>query len=250
VVLTAGFAPYGDQPGGERMPPAEFVRELLCLHGERLVSERCRDPARFDVLSMDPYEVGPPTQHAFNRDDVSAPDLGKLTRILRTAVAHRLVRPARHKQVWVTEFSYDSNPPNPTAPSTATQARWLEQSFYEFWAQGASAVVWYLVRDQIGPFSTAYFSGVYFRDGRPKPSLEAYRFPFVVVPGKGGRETVWGISPRTGVVSVQLASGTSWRTLFHVRARAGSVFVKRIPASVVGDFRASVQSENSLVWSR
>jgi hypothetical protein len=250
VVVTAGFAPYGDQPGGPRMPPATFVRELTCLRGERLAKERCPNPARFDVLAMDPYEVGPPTQKAFNRDDVSAPDLGKLTRILRRAVQLRTVRPAVRKQLWVTEFSYDSNPPNPTAISTATQARWLEESFYEFWTEGASAVVWYLVRDQVGPFATAYFSGVYFRDGEPKPSFEAYRFPFVVMPGRGGRETVWGIAPRTGLLSVQLAHGHGWRTLFRVHARAGGVFVKHISGRVVGDFRASVAGETSLVWSR
>lgn len=250
VVLTAGFAPYGDQPGGQRMPPAQFVRELSCLHGERLARERCPNPAHFDVLAMDPYEVGPPTQHAFNRDDVSAPDLGKLTRILRRAQQLHLLRPGGRKRLWVTEFSYDSNPPNPTAVSTKTQARWLEESFYEFWSEGASAVIWYLVRDQTGPFATAYFSGVYFRNGRPKPSLEAYRFPFVVMPGAGGRETVWGIAPRTDVLAVQRAQGRSWRTLFRLRARAGGVFVKRISSNVTGDFRATVGGERSLVWSR
>src|SRR5258708_3190666 len=41
VVITAGTGPFGDPPGGERMPPAQFVRELLCLRGQSLRSEAC-----------------------------------------------------------------------------------------------------------------------------------------------------------------------------------------------------------------
>jgi hypothetical protein len=259
VVLTTGFGPYGDQAGscsndlygpGCRTPPAMFARELMCLQGQALKRESCPDPPHFDVLATDPYEVAGPTTHAVNADDVSAPDLGKLTRILNKATSTGLALPAGHKQLWVTEFGYDSNPPNPTAVSLATQARWLEQAFYVFWSEGVSTAVWYLVRDQAPTYhSQDYYSGVYYYDGTAKPSLEAFRFPFVVV-SAGRAAKAWGISPRAGTLAVEHQHGHSWKTLFKVRVSAAGTFVRNVSSRLRGNFRAVVGGESSLVWTR
>lgn len=262
VVITTGFGPYGDAaPGacangeegnGCRMHPAQFARELLCLHGSVLTVESCPNPAHFDVLAVDPYQVASPTTPAFNADDVSSPDIWKLTRILTKARRVRTALPRAGKPIWVTEFSYDSNPPNPGGVSLATQARWLEEVFYLFWKQGVSTVVWYLVRDQAPTYNQAtendYFSGLYYYNGGAKPALEAFRFPFIVWPN-GRSATVWGISPRTGSLSVQRQSGRSWKTLFRLNLSAGSVFVRSISNSLHGHFRAVVNGEKSLVWT-
>ena len=106
-------------------------------------------------MAMDPYEVGSPTTKAVNADDVSGPDLSKLTKPLNKAARVGRALPGGHKQLWVTEFSYDSNPPNPQGVPIQKQARWLEEC-YLFWKQGASAVFWYLVRDQ-GSTNYSYF---------------------------------------------------------------------------------------------
>ena len=263
VVITTGFGPYGDPPGavcgngnygnGCRMHPAAFARELLCLNGSALRRESCPNPAHFDAMAMDPYEVASPTTPALAADDVSAPDLGKLTRIMNKAVRAGTALPRAGKKLWVTEFSYDSSPPNPTGVSLATQARWLEEAFYLFWKQGVSTVVWYNVRDQAPVYDQAtqndYFSGVYYYNGGPKPSLEAFRFPFVVWPN-GRVATVWGLSPRAGSLSVQRQKGRSWKTLFRLHVSAGAVFVRSISPSLHGKFRAVVNGEKSLVWSR
>jgi len=199
---------------------------------------------------MDPYEFGSPTTHAYNVDDVTAPDLGKLTRIVNKAVRVGRALPRGHKKLWVTEFSYDSKPPNPTAVSIATQARWLEETFYVFWHQGVDTAFWYLVRDQGGTaYNTSYFSGVYFYSGQRKPAFEAYRFPLVVMPS-GRSAAVWGIAPQTGSVAVQRQQGRIWRVLFKVRASAGRVFTRNVSARLRGNFRAIVNGETSLVWHR
>jgi hypothetical protein len=248
VVVTAGTAPFGDSPGGKRMPPATFVRELLCLHGRRLRAARCPNPAHFDALAHHPYEVAAPTTKALSPDDVTAPDLGKLTRIVRVAVRRGRALPRARKRLWVTEFSYDSKPPNPQAVSQATQARWLEQSFYVFWRQGADAVVWYLIRDQapIPDYASAYESGVYLRDGRPKVSLRAFQFPFVVQP-RGNGLVAWGKSPVAGRLQVQRQQGSRWISIARVDVRKGGVFLRRI-ATRGGRYRAVVGSWTSLVW--
>jgi hypothetical protein len=262
VVITTGFGPYGDlQPGacsgpntatgnGCRMPPAMFARELLCLHGHALKPESCPDPAHFDALAMDPYEVSSPTTAAFNPDDVSAPDLWKLTRALKKAVRLHRALPRAHKQLWVTEFSYDSNPPNPGAVSLAKQARWLDEALFLFWKQGVSTAVWYLVRDQAPTFnSTDYYSGLYYFNGNAKPAAEAFRFPLVVWPN-GRHATVWGIAPQTGRLKVQRQRGRSWKTLLRMRVSTGRVFTRSISSRLRGHFRAVVNGEISPVWTR
>jgi hypothetical protein len=259
VVITEGSGPFGDSPGpcansnygnGCRMPPAEFARDLLCVQGRKLQPVACPDPAHFDVIAMDPYDVSSPSTHAFSADDISAPDLGKLTKIVTRAVQTGRALPRRHKPLWVTEFAYDSNPPNPGAISVATQARWMDEAFYLFWKQGASVAVWYLVRDQPGKhYSTSYYSGVYFNNGQPKPSLRAYQFPFVVWPSNG-QTTIWGISPKKGTVAVQQRHGHKWKTIMQIKVAAGAVFVRQAPAGLRGSFRAVVGGEASLVWKQ
>jgi hypothetical protein len=264
VVLTTGFGPYGDLfPGpcssplggtgnGCRMHPVTFARGLLCLSGS-LRREPCPNPAHFDALAMDPYEVASPTTAAYSPDDISAPDLWRLTRIVKKAVRVGTALPRGHKQLWVTEFSYDSNPPNPGAVSLATQAHWLEEALYLFWKQGVSTAVWYNVRDQAPVYNQTtrneYFSGVYFYNGSPKPSLRAFQFPFVIWPA-GRSATVWGISPRAGSLSIQHKKGGKWKTLVRLRTSRGAVFVRSIKSSLHGSFRAVMNGERSLVWRR
>jgi hypothetical protein len=244
VVMTAGMAPYGDGPGGDRMHPVTFMSSLLCLPGKGIPATKCPNPAHFDVYASDPYEVGSPTTHAYSPLDVSAPDLGRLTRLVDKAVSGGKALPRVHKHLWVTEFSYDSNPPNPNAISIQEQARWLEESFYVFWHEGVNTAIWYLVRDNPGHnYKYDYFSGVYYYDGKPKPSFTAYRFPFVVM-----NSTAWGISPVAGKLAVQRKQGGSWHTIFHEKIKADGVFAHPVSSKLTGDFRATVSGQSSLVW--
>jgi hypothetical protein len=250
VVLATGLEGYGDAPltGLERTHPVTFLQNLLCLTPE-LKRTGCADPAHFDVLAADPYDSFSPITHAISDLDASAPDLGRLTHVVRAALAAHTVLPHARKPLWVTEFGYDSNPPNPTAGtvSTATQARWLEQGFYVFWREGASTAMWYLVRDQTPPYAQNYFSGVFFRNGKPKPSYIAYRFPFVVM-ADGKTARAWGIAPEAGTVKVQFGSAHGWRTIRTFRRGAGEIFDFTSATITPGHYRATLDGQSSLVW--
>jgi len=90
---------------------------------------------------------------------------------------------------------------------------------------------------------------LYFYSGVRKPSFEAFRFPLVVASaGRGAR--VWGISPRSGELSVERQFGALWPVLFSLRVTRGSVFVRAVRPSLRGHFRAVIGGETSLVWSR
>ena len=251
LVLATGLEGYGDAPftGFERTHPVTFLQNVLCLTPE-LKRFKCANPAHFDVLAADPYDSFSPITHAVSDLDASAPDLGRLTRVVKAGLAAHTVFPRTHKPLWVTEFGYDSDPPNPTAGtiSTATQARWLEQGLYVFWHEGASTAMWYLVRDQTRPYDVNYFSGVFFRNGKPKPSYNAYRFPFVVM-ADGKTVQAWGIAPAAGTVSVQFGTGHGWRTIRTFHRGAGQVFDFTSPKLAPGHYRATVGSRSSLAWN-
>ncbi len=256
IVVASGLGPYGDpSPGtctnkvigvgpGCRTAPMIFAKRMLCLSGTG-----CSASSHFNVYAIDPYEAGSPTTHAPWSADISLPDLPRYSRLFRKAqrAGHT---PGGRKHLWVTEFSYQSSPPNPYAVSTSKQARWLEESLYIMWRENVQDAIWYLIRDQAAKYSPdLWFSGLYTYSGKPKPAQVAYHFPFVVM-SSGRSATAWGISPAGGEVLVQRRAGSGWRTLFRKHVSGGSVFSHRIAKSLKGSFRAVVGGESSLIWHR
>ena len=224
TVLAAGLGPYGDPPGVDRMRPVAFMRDLLCLSGQALRREQCPRPAHFDAVDDHPYSATP-TTHAFNRDDVSVPDLGRLTHVVTVAVRRRTLLPRARKSAWMTEIFWPSKPPDPAGIPLVQQARRLSLTFYELWRQGVGHMFWYLIRDY--PHKSESGAGLFFASGRPKPSSVAFHFPFAAVRDARGITTVWGRAPRRGVVTIQRATRHGWRTLLRRGTTAGGVFYTR-----------------------
>jgi hypothetical protein len=98
-------------------------------------------------------------------------------------------------------------------------------------------------------YATSYQSGLYYRNGKPKPGLQGFRFPFVVQSIGHGRWQVWGITPDSGTVLVQQRVGSSWRTLFRVRRAAHAIFVRTIGNPGRTSMRARVGAETSLSFT-
>jgi hypothetical protein len=253
LVVTAGTAPFGDYVAdGHRIMPARFVREMLCLRQTTrgLRGRACPTPARFDVLAHHPYSVGFPRRHAINGDDVSIPDIGKLTRLLRAAERTGGALPRKRHRMWVTELSYDSSPPDPLGVPVARQARYLEESFYLLWRQGVDTITWFLIRDQLPQpsYAASNQSGVYFDDGRPKPAQQAFRFPLVAERAGSGSLRVWGRAPLAGTLRIERLTASGWQVARVVRAAAHGTFLVRIAARGRTSLRARVGGETSLTW--
>jgi hypothetical protein len=223
-VLAAGLAPYGDPPGVDRMSPVTFLREMLCLSGNRLRRERCPNPAHFDAIDIHPYAINP-TLPARKAVDISVPDIGKLKPVLRAAVRSRRAFPRRAKPIWMTELDWTSNPPDPFGISVALQSRYLALGFYELWRQGVSHIFWFLIRDL--PYKSLTGAGVFFRDGTPKPSSQAFRFPFVALGDRHRMVTIWGRAPVRGTVAIERLRGKRWRTTLRLRVTRGGIFYAR-----------------------
>jgi len=249
IVFSAGTAPFGDPPGGQRIPPAQFDRILLCV-SPTMQPLPCPDPAHFDVLDHHPYAVGSPYTPALDPDDVSIPDMAKLERPL--AVAERTGRalPAGTKPIWATEVSYDSDPPDPQAVPMATFVRWTAETLYELWSEGAAVVTWYLIRDQppIPNYADSYQSGMYFRNGVPKEAQRAFRFPLVVDRRGAGEPIVWTRVPASGTLVIEGFIGGRWVAVLKTRVARYEVIARHLIASASERFRATVGSQSSLVW--
>jgi hypothetical protein len=252
-VIVGGLAPYGDaRAGARRVPPVWFWRSLLCLRGARLKPIACPQPAHFDIAAHNPINVFAPTQGAFSPLDVSTPDIGRLTKIVRRAVAMRRALPVRRKPFWATEIWWDSKPPDPHGVPIARQARYLTQSLFEFWRQGVSAVIWWYLRDQApgaAGFGATQQSGLLYRNGRAKPALRAFRFPFVARREHDGRVLLWGKAPRSGRLVVERRRSSGWAAVARVAVGPGRIFAERFRASggtLV--LRARQGEETSLSW--
>jgi hypothetical protein len=250
-VVSAGTAPYGDPaPGGRRLQPVRFWRELLCVGARGLQAVPCADPVHLDAIAHHPYGVRGPDSHSLNADDAAIPDVAKLTRVLRAAQRQGRVLPRGPKRVWVTEVSWDSSPPDPQGVPIQRHARWLEEAFYVLWRQGVDTVLWFQVRDQppIPSYAATNQSGVLFLDGTPKPTAQAFRFPFVAHRVGRGRVQVWGRAPSTGSLTVERQVGSGWRALRTFSVAGGSTFLTTVPLAGSATLRARVGSTLTLPW--
>jgi hypothetical protein len=246
VVAAAGTAPFGDLgPGGQRIAPAAFDRTLFCL-SRSLRPQSCPNPPHLDALDHHPYAIRGPFQHARNADDVSVPDLGKLKRIFAAARRYHRMLPGGGKPLWVTEVSWDSNPPDPQGVPAATQAQWLAETFYVLWKQGVDTITWFKIRDD--PKGAGYQfgnqSGTFLIDGTAKPSDASFRFPFVVVKSKTGA-AVWAKAPGAGTVAIERLSGTTWTTVATRRTGASNIVSLNLGGTRSGTFRAQLGSMTS-----
>ena len=241
----------GARPAGPVLAAASLRAPEEGQEGEeKLVrTNGCTAPT-FDVLSHHPIDNtgSGPLRSGPMPGDASTPDLGRIVQVLRGAEKAKTV-PGRHP-VWVTEFWWDSKPPNAVGAPLQTQARWIEQSLYLFWKAGASTAINF----QIGDSTTrpdahaGYQAGVYFNDGRPKPSLTAFRFPFVTE--RVDRRTLhaWGKAPEAGKLKIQRRQGSRWVTVKSLRVSKGGVFQATLRLSGKQRLRAIVGSSQSLVW--
>jgi hypothetical protein len=303
LVVTGGTSPYGDPPGGPyppggaRVRPVQFWRELLCVHPVTVTvnvkklkkalrkakkagnqakikklqkklkkakkkttvslvrTEGCAGPALFDVLAHQAIDNtgGGPLKSGPDPDDASTPDLGRIVGVLRAAESLGTL-PGSHP-AWVTEFWWDSNPPNPVGAPLDVQAAWIEQSLYLFWKAGASAAINFAIRDStLYPVTrNGYQSGLYFLDGSPKPALTAFRFPFVTERINGETLRAWGKAPEGGTLRIQRQQGAAWVTIKELQVSKGAVFDTELRSS--GPFpaaalRATVGASQSLVWQQ
>jgi hypothetical protein len=221
--------------------PLRFTRELLCMRGHerfRPAPGDCGGGVRFDIFAIHPYTTGGPT-HEGGKNDVQLGSLWRLQALLRAADrAGRIKGYFPQTPLWITEFSWDSNPPDPGGLPMKIETRWAAEALHTAWRVGIETFFWFSLRDfEREPGEPSYVSiesGLYFRgptvaEDKPKEVLYAFRFPFVAYPRKTGLH-FWGRTPSSkgGKVTIQVWKGGHWRKVFTLRADKVGIFRGRV----------------------
>lgn len=257
-VIAGALAPFTGNPNLPLSPPLPFMRSLLCLTSRNKPIAGC-EPIQFDIWAHQPYTSGNPTHSANSPNDVSLGDLPVMRRVLQAGVKSGKVISEAPVRFWVTEWSWDTNPPDDTAVPLKLHKRWVAESLYRMWKNGVSLGTWFRLRDDVNPTvpnAGLYQSGLYFTCAgglscdKPKPSLEAFRFPFVAF-RQGGSVLIWGRLPwsKRGTANVEQKVGGRWRRLARMRTNKYGIFTKKIKTGAKGDFRARLGREASVPFS-
>jgi hypothetical protein len=253
IVLAAGLGPIAVPR--YTVGPLKFARELLCMKGgsnPKPKAGNCEGGVHFDIFDIHPYTTGGPT-HEGGPNDVELGDLPQLSELLKAADrAGRIKGRYRHTPLWVTEFSWDSKPPDPGGLSMKIETGWIDEALFRASRAGVERFFWFGLRDEpLEPGIPSYASaqsGLYFRgatvaEDRPKRIFYAFRFPFVAYPKSGGL-LVWGRTPTggPGTVAIQALKAGKWRQVRSVRADDHGMLQAVLPTGYGRDRRGSVRA--------
>ncbi len=248
TILVGSTAPKGLRVRGETrsITPQRFIRNLYCLdshlqflRGTSAQARGCpqadqvtRFPADHPVLfrmtgwAHHPYELTfAPNRRPTDPDYVTIGNLSSLSSTLRR-VFQRYGQPLRKggMPLYLTEFGYQTNPPDRLGVSPAKQASYLDQAEYLSWRNPAVRTLsQFLLVDGGEPVGLTFQSGLRFRDNRPKPSLRSYALPIWLsrrAARRGTRIPVWGLirsapngAAQTAKVQFRGRGAKRWRTL-------------------------------------
>jgi hypothetical protein len=194
--------------------------------------------ARLDAYAHNPYPLNraetPFTGGCSHCDTITMATLDRL--VARVGKAF-----GKSKRVWLTEFGYQTNPPDPwLGVSKAKQSLYVsEAALRAFMTPRVDMLIQFLIQDE--PELARWQSGVLTADGRAKPSYAALRIPLAQRDRTGRRTTLWG-QVRNGAGSKryrlqQLRNGT-WKTVGGTRTTsAGGYFTRTVLAGPGARFR-------------
>jgi hypothetical protein len=184
-------APRGGNGG---VSPVDFIRRMD------------RAGARLDAYAHHPYPVYAGDTPFAGGCSCKTITMATLERLLR--VVGQAFPTAR---IWLTEYAYQTNPPDVFGVSYAKQALYIGESARRVYAAPkVDLLIHYLYRDE--PELARWQSGLETIDGRVKPARAAMMLPLAQISRHGSRAGLWGqVRPGTGpqrYVLQQLVSGT------------------------------------------
>jgi len=195
TILLGELMPRGGTDR-RKVPPLAFLREMACLNshyhqyrGRAAKRRGCRRVGRIPTsgLAYHPYPLagGPSVNEA--RDDAAIGQLGRVRSTI-DALARRGKLP-RRLPIWITEFGYQTNPPDRfatplrRAPGLMDLSEWIA-----FRNRRVATYAQYTLRD-----NPAWQSGLRFANGRAKRGVyDAFRMPLLVRSLGGSAVEVFG----------------------------------------------------------
>lgn len=261
TILIGELLPVGKTARSARssVRPLEFLREMACvdrrLRRYRGSAARRRGCDGFRALpgsgvAVHPYTSGisaPPSTRPRRRDDVSISTLSRLTRLLdRLGSRKRLA--VRAMPVWITEFGFQTDPPERFGADLRRVPGYMAESEYIAWRnRRVKSVSQYPLVDD-GDLA-GFQSGLRFTDGRAKPHVyRAYEMPLHA--RRTSRRTVelfGGVRAAAGGrVAIEARSrGGHWRRVRQARLNGRGYFRVRLRASGRREYRIAAGGKRS-----
>ena len=234
IVVAGLVAPFTfrNDPG-----PLKFMKAVLSAK------------TQFDIWAVHPYTSGGPRHHAFKKTDVSLGDLPRARSLLNAAVRARHVVSNRSVGFWVTEFSWDSKPPDSRGVPLTLEAQWVSEALFRAWQAGVSMFTWFALRDEAPP--SPFQSGLFFKSWKAKPALTAFRFPFVAL-RRPTSVYVWGRTPggKPATAVVERRNGGAWKRVASVKTNGAGVFSRtlRLTLPSSASMRARIAGAGSIAF--
>ena len=186
--------------------------------------------ARLDAYAVNPY----PLSRIETPMRTTCSYCGYFTMATLPTVRADVTRYFGSKPLWLTEYGYQTNPPDTfLGVSPTKQAQYLGEAALRVWRQpGVTLLVQFLVRDE--PALGGWQSGLYTVAGKPKPAVHAFALPLAQSSRHGTRTTFWGmVRPGSGVRSyvLQRRTAAGWRTIGSGRTARSGAFSRTVTAS-------------------
>ena len=177
----------------------------------------CDKPSKLPIggLAVHPYNkdaVGSVFTRSFTKDSMAMAYTSRATRVLRRA--ERYGRIPRGRGVYITEFGFQTKPPDKKGLSFNGQAKAMNESDRLFFGdQRIRAVAQFELYDVPEVVDDdVYNTGLRTQAGQLKPSWGAYRMPLVVTRLADDQVEVWGqVRPSNARTQVALFAGPQGR---------------------------------------
>ena len=198
--------------------PLTFMQGMAAAH------------AHLDAYAQNPYPGSPRETPNFD----PCVHCETLTMARLTEIRADVSRYFGPKQLWLTEYGYQTNPPDRLAGvSPSLQAAYEAEASYKVWqTAGVTVLIHFLVRDE--PQLGGWQSGLQTVRGSEKPAFQAFELPLIELSSSGSRITVWGqVRPGHGVrkYALQRWTGSRWVTIGSVqRTSSTGTFERTISA--------------------
>ena len=194
--VAGGVTSPRKSPSG--MSPLAFMQGMRAAH------------AHLDAYAQNPYPVS----------RTETPTRGAcplcFTMASLPAIRAGVTRSFGAKPLWLTEYGYQTNPPDRLfGVSYAQQAAYLGDAALRVWQQpGVTVLIQFLVRDE--PALGGWQSWLFSVGGAPKPSYHAFALPLAEVSRSGLATVLWGqVRPGSGARTyvLQRATAAGWRNV-------------------------------------
>jgi hypothetical protein len=229
----------------KKIRPLAFLRELACVdshyrpfRGKAASKRGCKGFKAIPGtgLAYHPYTLsGGPNVKTPNHDDASIADLGRVTKLLGRLRAKGRIRGSW--PIWITEFGFQSRPPDPYATPLKKIPGFMGESEYIAYKNSrVSSFAQYPLVDDAGGVA-GFQSGLRFHNGKQKPGVfAAFQRPFFARQS-GSRVELFGGIRAAGGGSVTLQTRTStkgkWQTLRSAGLNSRGYFDVRVKVSRV-----------------